>query len=148
TKADDAAHPSSQPVQRHGLRVVPRAFAAAQSRVRQMHAARERHHHGDSRVCDVLGAVVGDVGHGNAARAGEGVIHVVETHTAAHDDLAAREPLDDARGDLNAVINHQRVGVLDAPDEFVFAVRIQSDYFGEVTASAVLGIGGHWYEQT
>src|SRR5438552_16498886 len=90
-----------------------------------MHAARERHHHGDGRVCDVLHAVVGHVGHGNARRAGEGVIHVVETHTAAHDELAAREPLDYARRDFNAVIHHQRVGVLDAPDKFVFAVCIQ-----------------------
>src|SRR5439155_25319380 len=108
-------------------------------------------------VCDGLVYVVKKVGPGNATCAGERVIHVAETHTAAHDELAAREPLDDARRELNAVIHHQRVAVLDAPDEFVLAVRIQCGYFGEITECALLVIerfgdeigddnfaAGHW----
>ncbi len=55
------------------------------------------------------------------------------------------------------LIHHQRVGVLDASDEFVFAVRIQCGYFGEITEGALLVIerfgdeigdddfgAGHW----
>ena len=103
-----------------------------------MHATRQRQHHADGRVRDVFGAVVGDIGHGDAALAGELVVHVVEADPAADDELAALETRESARGQADQVIQHHRVRILDLANQIILGAGVQRDDLGHVAEETAL----------
>ena len=79
-----------------GLSTLPFAPLGAQTRVVQMNAARERKRHANGRIGHLFGAVIGHVRHGDAPLPGKDPIDIIETHAAAHDELAARQAFDGA----------------------------------------------------
>jgi hypothetical protein len=103
----------------------------AEPRVELVDAAGEGEHHADRRVGHLLRAIVGHVGHRDAALAGEGVIDVVESHAAADDQPAVLEPLDRGPREPDVVIHHDRGGVLDPADELVFMEGVERLHGGQ-----------------
>ena len=104
-----------------------------------MDPPRQRHHQPDRRVGHLFGAIIGDVGHGNASLAGQGAIDVIDAHATADDQLAAIEPLDRRARQPKAVIQHDRVGVFNLAQKFLFAVTIERRDIGNVAQQSMLG---------
>ena len=142
---------SPQPGKRHYLLIRPVALACPQSGIGEVHAPGERKRHGDSRVGDLLGAVVGHVGHGDSPGAGELPIDVVDSNAAANDQLAASEPLDRGLCDGDLVVQNDRVGIVDRSCQIGLAVGLQRDHVGNVAEKSSLGfelvvdeVGNHY----
>ena len=117
----------------------PRIGAIAEPGVELVDAAGEGQHHADRRVGHLLGAVVGHVGHGDASLAGEGMVDVVEAHTAADDQPAVFQPLDRAPREPDVVIHHDRGSILDPADELVLVVGVEGLDRGQAGQRPALG---------
>ena len=67
---------------------------------------------------------------------GQGVIDVVVTHAATHDQLAVFEPLDRLARQAEIVIHHDRVGVFDLALQLVFVEGVERRDVGDVAEDA------------
>ena len=108
-----------------------------------MDPPRQRHHQPDRRVGHLFGAIIGDVGHGNASLAGQLAIDVIDAHAAPHDQLAAIEPLDRLARQSKAVIQHDRVGVFNLAKKLLFVVTIERRDVGNVAQQSDAPVPDH-----
>jgi len=127
-------------MQRLHLSVNPRALPVLQTAVQVKHAARQRQHHADGGIRDVLGAVVGHVGHRDAAFAGKFVVHIVEADAATDDEFAILQSGNGARSQADEVVEHQRIRILDLSDKIILGHRTERHDLGHVAEQAAFVI--------
>ena len=126
TDADERQAPPAKPVD-ISRAAIPVAIPHA--RGGGHHAAGDTEKQSERVVCDLVEAVVGDVGHQHAGARGGRHVDVVVADPVAGDDPAARSSVDHAGTDLR-VGHEDRVGVRDGRDERVLIGRVGDDELG------------------
>jgi hypothetical protein len=106
----------------------------------QVDASRQGQHQPDRRIGHFLRAVVGHIGNRNSPAAGERVIDVVVSHSAADDQPAVFQPLDRGPRHLERMKHHQGHGIFDPSPQFLFRGHVERLDGGQVAENLLFGL--------